>query len=221
MDPVTFFLEVCHFVRKAGFSEEVVWSEERPHISELTPRQFVNQHAWVVLTSGFRVQIIQDKWDAILKAFWDFEIQEYMRHPEETLEEALKIFGNERKMRAIIKVGHLISKEGWGPIHSQVLEEPSEFPFLESLPYIGKITKYHLARNIGFDVIKPDRHLVRLGEFFNQDPFVLCDLIYEGVNHKFRLGTIDLILWRYCEQGQFPSEQKKTLDAFLGGEKVI
>jgi hypothetical protein len=212
-DPIKFFIDASHFVRKAGFSQEVMWSEDRPNIHELSPHQFVQQHAWTVLTSGFRVQTIQNKWDAICKAFWNFEIQEYMRHPAETLKDALKVFANQRKMQAIIDVGHLLNEVGWVVVHSQVIHDPDKFLFLESLPYIGKITKFHLARNIGFDVIKPDRHLVRLGEYFELEPAELCNQIYEGIKKKFRLGTIDLILWRYCEQGQFPSGVI-TLDAF-------
>lgn len=69
--------------------------------------------------------------------------------------------------------------------------------YLDSLPMIGPITKYHLARNIGLDYAKPDRHLIRLAEKFGYpDIQVMCTKLsaYSG----WRIGTVDVILWRYC-----------------------
>lgn len=68
---------------------------------------------------------------------------------------------------------------------------------LEELPWIGGITKYHLARNMGLDCVKPDRHLVRLAERYGfEDPHLMCN--YLAKQFKERVGTIDVILWRYC-----------------------
>ncbi|MDP2797892.1 MAG: hypothetical protein Q8N94_10340 [Methanoregula sp.] len=74
-------------------------------------------------------------------------------------------------------------------------KDPIEY--LQTLPYIGKITKYHLARNIGIDCVKPDRHLVRLAENFGFDtPNQMCVEIQKTFSDE-RLGTIDVVLWRY------------------------
>lgn len=67
--------------------------------------------------------------------------------------------------------------------------------YLETLPWIGKITKYHLARNLGIDVAKPDRHLMRLSEKFG---FASVQEMCENISRKTgdRIGLVDLILWR-------------------------
>jgi hypothetical protein len=70
--------------------------------------------------------------------------------------------------------------------------------YLETLPWIGPITKYHLARNIGIDCVKPDRHLVKLANMFGfSSPYEMCIEI-QKYSPNDRLGTIDLILWRDC-----------------------
>jgi len=61
----------------------------------------------------------------------------------------------------------------------------------------GPITKYHLARNLGVDCVKPDRHLARLAERFGYGtPDAMCRAIQDELGG--RLGTIDAVLWRYC-----------------------
>src|SRR5204862_28581 len=36
--------------------------------------------------------------------------------------------------------------------------------WLTRCPYIGPVTCWHLAKNVGMDVVKPDRHLVRMAQ---------------------------------------------------------
>ena len=71
---------------------------------------------------------------------------------------------------------------------------------METLPWIGPITKYHLARNLGIDVAKPDRHLVRLAKRFgyNESTGVqqMCEELAERT--RDRIGVVDVVLWRYA-----------------------
>ena len=69
--------------------------------------------------------------------------------------------------------------------------------YLGSLPFIGDITKYHLARNLGIDVAKPDRHLARLAVIFHYDDVQeMCKFISDKTGD--RIGVVDVVLWRYC-----------------------
>ena len=72
-----------------------------------------------------------------------------------------------------------------------LLKADDKLAYLESLPWIGPTTKYHLARNIGIDCVKPDRHLKRLAQRFGYaTPDDLCRDIMNEVGG--RLGMIDL-----------------------------
>lgn len=61
---------------------------------------------------------------------------------------------------------------------------------LATLPYIGSITKYHLARNLGADYAKPDVHLNRLAEAEQVDAQALCERL--AAESGYRVGTVEI-----------------------------
>lgn len=82
--------------------------------------------------------------------------------------------------------------------------------YIRTLPQMGPKTAYHFARNIGIDCIKPDIWMNRLAEKYEcwnlnegyVDPLRMCEDIQKrlpvpGIPY-YRIGTIDVILWRYC-----------------------
>lgn len=71
--------------------------------------------------------------------------------------------------------------------------------FLESLPWIGGITKYHLAKNFGVDVAKPDVHLQRLADREGCTVQALCERLARAVG--LRVASVDTVLWRACATG--------------------
>ncbi|MDH0342121.1 hypothetical protein [Chromobacterium haemolyticum] len=62
-----------------------------------------------------------------------------------------------------------------------------------SLPWIGAITKWHAAKNLGADVAKPDRWLVRLANAVGETVDELCGRLSRESND--RVATVDLVLW--------------------------
>lgn len=71
--------------------------------------------------------------------------------------------------------------------------------FCAGLPWIGPITKYHLAKNLGADFAKPDVHLNRLADREGVTAQQLCERLAKDTG--YRAATIDLILWRACADG--------------------
>lgn len=197
MNPVEVFRKAEQFVRRNGFASEIDWCDNRPSFADIDERRFLTEYAWVVFNSGMRNKVIEDKWVSLTSAFQLFIPFMVSRFSEQVREKALAIFGNHKKVDAVIKTAKKIVQEGFEKsMREQIKEKPLEY--LETFPFIGPVTKYHLARNLGFDFIKPDRHLVRLASKFNMSPFELCQQIHDKTGR--RLGTIDVILWRYCEQ---------------------
>ncbi|MBA7467119.1 hypothetical protein ES707_02315 [subsurface metagenome] len=69
--------------------------------------------------------------------------------------------------------------------------------YLKSLPHIGDITKYHLARNLGLNYAKPDRHLVRISNLFEHTNVQeLCKKL--SILTDDPIGLVDLVLWRFA-----------------------
>lgn len=75
----------------------------------------------------------------------------------------------------------------------------NKLSFLAGLPWIGEITKYHLAKNFGLDVAKPDVHLQRLADRENTTPQALCERLAKVTG--YRVATVDTVLWRACANG--------------------
>lgn len=196
-DPVELFKEAEQLCRENGFGEEVDWCDNRPSFDDTDERRFLTEYAWVVFNSGMSNRVIQNKWVALTGAFHLFIPFMVNRFANQVREKALSIFGNHRKVDAIITVAQKIVKEGFEKSMRAKIEHLT-LEYLDSLPMMGEITKYHLARNLGFDYVKPDRHLMKLASCYNMTPFELCYLIHKKTGR--RLGTIDVILWRYCEQ---------------------
>jgi hypothetical protein len=70
---------------------------------------------------------------------------------------------------------------------------------LEALPWIGGITKYHLAKNFGLPYAKPDVHLQRLADREGCTPQALCERISREVG--LGVNAVDTVLWRACANG--------------------
>jgi hypothetical protein len=70
---------------------------------------------------------------------------------------------------------------------------------LESLPWIGGITKYHLAKNFGMDVAKPDVHLQRLADRESCSVQALCERLAGETG--LSVNAVDTVLWRACANG--------------------
>lgn len=159
-----------------GFQDEIEWCNTIPPLNDLDKWYFFREFSWVVINSGMN-NIIAKK---IFDKFWnnkDFKFEE-VRHPNKR-KSLLQVY-----KRLDFYFTHLKSSQ-------------NRIMYLESLPHIGKITKYHLARNLGLNYAKPDRHLVRIASllgFNNVQSF--CEKISYLSNDK--IGVVDLIFWRYA-----------------------
>lgn len=110
------------------------------------------------------------------------------------------VFGHKGKAAAIEKV--------WAEreqLLAQFLATPAEqrLEFLQTLPWIGGITKYHLAKNFGLDVAKPDVHLQRLADREGCTPQALCERLARETG--LRVAAVDTVLWRACADGVIDS----------------
>src|SRR5690606_33268092 len=83
------------------------------------------------------------------------------------------------------------------------LEAEDRLAYLATLPWIGKVTKYHLAKNCGIDCAKPDVHLERLARLEGTDVHSMCARLARETG--YRIATVDVVLWRACATGVLDS----------------
>lgn len=173
------YYEIKKKVTDAGYADEVEWATSIKPVDNVDV--FIGEYIWVVIHSGLAHRVarsIERKvWDAINT---DLPLTYAFKHIP--------------KCKAIAQVYN--NKQEY---FNKFIEAEDKLAYLESLPWIGKITKWHLAKNFGIETIKPDRHLVRIANNHGSDPFTLCNDIKSTTGEK--LAVIDQVLWRAGELG--------------------
>lgn len=162
-----------------GFGEDYMWSEhlEPPP----TAVAMCCEYVWVVLNSGMKNTVAQKIMDRV----W----------PRLINGEAIsEVFKHKGKVAAIEHVWkHRVDYFACFKAATDVVG------WCASLPWIGDITKYHLAKNLGANVAKPDRWLVRLADAEKTTVDQLCRRL--AIATGDRVATVDVVLWRACAVG--------------------
>jgi hypothetical protein len=193
------FLEFYHDVRSAviesSFQEEINW-QNNIFLDSLTETDLLRETAWVIINSGFRESIARRHFSNLSLSFGDWESARHIvSNRELCISCALDGFGHVGKVKAIESIADCIFEIGFEKIKSDIINDP--IPTLQTFPYIGPITVWHLAKNIGCDVAKPDRHLVQTASSFGFDcVHKFCREISKSTGEK--VSVIDIIIWRYC-----------------------
>jgi hypothetical protein len=84
-------------------------------------------------------------------------------------------------------------------LYDEYMAAPDKVAYARTIPWIGGITCYHVAKNFGADVAKPDVHLQRLADREGVTAQQLCERI--AAETGYRVATIDTVLWRACANG--------------------
>jgi hypothetical protein len=195
---VVHYRKAKDWVESSPFVREVEWQHQTLAAGAISESGFLREYAWVVLNSGFRESVVRKHFDYISLSFCDWEsAQAISENADVCVDCALSVFGHRKKLEAIVSTAKLISRSGFEWFRSSV--EADSLAVLGALPYIGNVTKWHLAKNIGLDVAKPDRHLVRLAKRFGYTTVHnMCQEIFEQCGD--RVAIADLILWRFEER---------------------
>ncbi|MCK9377447.1 MAG: hypothetical protein M0P73_15000 [Syntrophobacterales bacterium] len=175
------YLDLKEVLLNAGYDKEIAWSEAvKPPKTALA---FFHEYAWVVLNSGMKNQVASGIWYRILGALErNCTVRAVFNHPG--------------KAAAI--------QDAWDnreKLFQEYQIQPTDklLDWLQSLPWIGQITKYHLAKNLGLDFCKPDRHLVRVSGQYGRTPEGLCGELARITGD--RIGTVDYVIWRAANLG--------------------
>jgi hypothetical protein len=191
------YLQAKSWIGRSPFVRELEWQSSVQTIS-LTETEFLRQYAWVVLNSGFREAVVRKYFSYISLCFCDWEsASAIVQNSAACIGCAASVFGNTRKLKALVEAAHRIESDGFEAFRVRI--EADIMSGLEKFPYIGTVTKFHLAKNLGLDVAKPDRHLVRIANRFGyKDVQKMCRDIFDICGDK--IAVADLVLWRFEER---------------------
>lgn len=171
-EALDFYQRAYTYVVSAGLHPEIEYTRQLC-FDKVNDEVFLMEYAFVVISSGMKNQVAR----RIFSKFNKNLDPQVIGHP-----------GKRGAITLAMKEHH-----EW---LTQLRAASDKVSYLETLPWIGGITKYHLGRNLGLDLVKPDRHLVRLAAKFEYpDPAAMCQVIADETGE--RVGVIDVVLWRY------------------------
>lgn len=179
----------------AGFGQEVEWQASLC-FDDVTESDFLREHAWVALSVGMHECIIRRRFQAVSRCFCNWESAEAIVMQEEACcRLALRHFNNQRKIEGIIETARIVNSVGFKSFKDAIRLKPLQV--LQSLPFVGPVTCYHLAKNIGLLFAKPDRHVVRLANSAGySDVQQFCKDISEHTGDS--VPVVDIVLWRFA-----------------------
>ena len=173
-DAVDYFSEAEDYIETSIYADELIWCKAIKPFDEIDAETFFLEYTWVVLNAGMKEQVARKIYERFVAEF------------------DLTCIGHKGKRAAIE-----YALENYKQMFRNLHDAKDKIDFMETFRWIGPITKHHLARNIGIDTVKPDRHLMRLADRFRYTtPLRMCEDISEITGLK--IGIIDIILWRYC-----------------------
>lgn len=201
-------------VQDEGFRDEILW-QSNLCFDDLDESTFLREIAWVILTCGMKEAIIRDRFEAISSCFFHWSSALKITCNREKCEtSALKIFHNKQKISAIIDAADQVNAMGFGKLKKKIQSNP--VTFLQTFDYIGPVTVYHLAKNIGLPVAKPDRHLVRIAQQENYgDVQSFCGEVSRLSGDS--VPVVDIIFWRFAT---IDNDYLNVLSSLNGSEYV-
>jgi len=182
-------------VLNAGYGSEVDW-QGSIRFEDITESDFLREYAWVVLCSGMREEVIRRLFGPISHCFFDWESSKrIVTEADFCFRLALHEFNHNGKISAIIRTAQLIDNMGFDSFKQSI--DKNSLATIRTLPYIGPVTCYHLAKNLGLPFAKPDRHLVRLAQAVGYDNVKdFCEAI--SLETGDPIQVVDIVLWRFA-----------------------
>ena len=191
----SYFQRARSCVVESPYCNEIEWQRSRC-ISKITESEFLQETAWVILNSGFRERTVRTIFPNISLAFFDWTSASLIAKKRQScVEIAGYIFKHSKKVNAIANAAVYVHENGISAVHEGLKENPIDF--LSSFDFVGQVTAWHLAKNLGCDVAKPDRHLVRIASHFGYEcVHSLCRDVSKEFDEK--TSVVDLIFWRFA-----------------------
>lgn len=188
------------YVRVAGLESEVAW-QRRACPEELSESTFLREAAWVVLCSGFREAIVRRVFDHVSLCYCDWEsAADITEAGSACVFAASTVFGHRAKLNALVDIARRINVAGFDDIKGAILLDPIKS--LRQFPFIGPVTVWHLAKNLGFNTVKPDRHLIRVAKRFGfEHPQAFCTAIAQATGEPVKV--VDLVIWRFLADNSY------------------
>lgn len=188
------------------------WEGLSPQSASL--ERFYRVYCFAVLFTGMKVAVIESLEEEIATALFGFNIDEIADNPEGARENLLTVFGHRQKAAAIIATAlRLKERPGeWDLI--KAMPASAALDVLLSYKYIGPQNRYHIARNLGWDVGMDSGFTAALAQSLGLTSAELMGSIAEVAG--MRMNTTDIIMGMWSRLHDTEGEAIQAAHALLG-----
>jgi len=178
------FQTIVQALHAAGIAQDdIEWSENvKPPTNA---DDFATETIFVICNSGMKHTIAVKIFRKIVDAL-------------EAGQSASTVFGHVGKSAAIDYIWRDRDR-----LFAEFNAAADKLAYCHSIPWIGGITRFHLAKNFGVDCAKPDVHLQRLAALGDESVDQLCARLAR--DSGYRIATVDVLLWRASATGLIDS----------------
>jgi hypothetical protein len=141
--------------------------------------QMAENLAFVVLASGWKYESAKQKFDPVMRA---------LRSGSPVHPGAFGHLGKSQAIETIWRDRSRLFAE-----LQQVSDDDELLEWCSQLPWIGDVTKYHAAKDLGADVAKPDIWMDRIATIAGESVQTLCRRLANATGD--RVATVDVVLW--------------------------
>lgn len=188
------------------------WRSETPAVC--TDQDLFREYGWVVGSCGLTPQVIMKHWARLGEAFAGWDPVQVANRPRDARIAALNVMRNPRKMDAIVAFAADLTLEPGLMQRLAAMPVKQVLAQLITLPFVGANNRYHLARNLGWDVVVKTGPVVRLAAYLLTTSEDLCERIAGETGERVR--TVDLVLWYWGHQvGDAPMKEMASLFRLL------
>lgn len=189
----------AYFEKARAFAERFYGDEVRRissvRLEDVTPGFFFQEYVWVVHATGFSAKAVGKFMSRLMAAYGRWDRCGREKFPK-VMSRVKPVCNNPQKAKAVHSTAARMVEElrdaHWDDWRAANLSDVEK---IGELPYVGKITRYHLGRNVGLlDCVKPDLHLVRMADHWG---FKDCESMCAAMrgDDDVPLGIVDLVVW--------------------------
>jgi len=172
------------------------WRLERPE--NRTDQDLLAEYAWVVVSCGMTAHVTSRLWPGLTAAFRNWDPPAAAASARDAQIEALSILKHPRKISAILAMADSLARQPGQMTRLAALPVPEALAFLQTLPWVGPTSRFHLARNLGWDVVVQTGPVPRLAAFLETTADELVRQTAAEVGERIRV--VDLVLWNWGHQ---------------------
>ncbi len=183
-----------------------------------------------LFSAGMKSRIVDNKWPAIKRAFYDFDVEIVSKFGDKEIDELLNnasIIRHPQKINSTIYNAKIIRKlqHVYGSFYNYLNSSKDlvslSKDIIKRFKYIGKEVVWDFLGTIGFEAIKPDVHVRRIlhrigfisshveSDSVYREVFDAANLLSEVSGERLRV--IDALIWYYGADR--PDEIKKVICA--------